>query len=397
MNLSSVFSSVAHKKLVRVDLPHLGSHQHELNGASSLREFFGATRRTQGKIQWRYFADGADALLGEGEFTFYDARAKSARRTGRTEWHFYYTGGFLSCAKVGDRLFIVKTQAGSVYGLVFEQNSAWLRAAKVLFGQTESSDGVATLPQETLTARQLEFLQRNILSELDLGIPVPAESNDAQIMLDKFGKIFPTTKIMSTFARTQVEVDLSKSDETLIRWLDREEQLFRALENVVIRERLDEGFDTVDDFIDYSLSVQNRRKSRMGFALQNHLAELFTHQGLRFTAQAKTESNNRPDFIFPGQTEYHDLSFNTALLVMLGVKSTSKDRWRQVLDEADRITEKHLCTLEAGISTKQTEAMRHRHLTLVIPASLHATYTPGQRVELLDIESFIDHARQKQA
>lgn len=396
MKLSSIFSGVANKKLVRVDLPHLGSHQHELNGASSLKRFFGTKQKTQGRIQWRYFFDGADALLGEGEFTFYDARARSARRTGRTEWHFYYTGSFLSCAKVGDRLFIVKTQSGSVYGLVFEQNSAWLRAAKVLFGHTDSTDGVTTFTKENLNARQLEFLQRNILSELELEIPIPAASNDGQIMLDKFGKIFPTTKIMSTFARTEVEVNLDNPDETLVRWLDREEQLFRALENVIIRERLDAGFNTVDEFINYSLSVQNRRKSRMGFALQNHLGELFTHQGLRFTPQAHTEANNRPDFIFPGEKQYHSPTFEAALLVMLGVKSTSKDRWRQVLTEADRIPQKHLCTLEAGISTKQTEEMQRQQLALVVPARLHETYTATQRSGLFSIAEFVDFVRVKQ-
>ena len=63
----------------------------------------------------------------------------------------------------------------------------------------------------------------------------------------------------------------------------------------------------------------------------NHLAELFTRLGLRFTPQAGTEASNKPDFIFPGEREYHDATFNAALLVILGVKSTSKDRWRQVL------------------------------------------------------------------
>jgi len=81
---------------------------------------------------------------------------------------------------------------------------------------------------------------------------------------------------------------------------------------------------------------------------------------------------------------------------MLGVKSTSKDRWRQVLDEADRIPDKHLCTLEAGISTKQTEAMRNRRLTLVIPTELHATYTSAQRAEMLNIEIFIELIRKNQ-
>ena len=50
---------------------------------------------------------------------------------------------------------------------------------------------------------------------------------------------------------------------------------------------------------------------------------------------------------------------------------TSKDRWRQVLTEADRIPQKHLCTLEAGISTKQTDETRRQSLTLVVPAGLH--------------------------
>src|SRR5204863_142293 len=75
-----------------------------------------------------------------------------------------------------------------------------------------------------------------------------------------------------------------------------------------------------------------RRATR--FWSLNHLAELFTRLGLRFTPQARTETSNQPDFIFPGAREYHDATLTPALLVMLGVKSTSKDRWRQVLTES---------------------------------------------------------------
>jgi len=81
---------------------------------------------------------------------------------------------------------------------------------------------------------------------------------------------------------------------------------------------------------------------------------------------------------------------------MLGVKSTSKDRWRQVLTEADRIPQKHLCTLEAGISTKQTDEMRRQQLTLVVPAGLHATYTGAQRAELVSLSQFVEMVSQKQ-
>lgn len=127
----------------------------------------------------------------------------------------------------------------------------------------------------------------------------------------------------------------------------------------------------------------------------NHLAELFTRHGLRFPPQARAEASNKPDFIFPGQREYHDAAFNAALLVMLGVKSTSKDRWWQVLTEADRIPQKHLCTLEAGISTKQTDEMRRQSLTLVVPAGLHATYTNAQRAGLLSVAELVEFVRKK--
>ena len=110
-----------------------------------------------------------------------------------------------------------------------------------------------------------------------------------------------------------------------------------------------EGAD-VDGFLSFSLSVQNRRKSRAGQALENHLEELFTAHGIRFARGVVTENCNTPDFLFPGALEYQNPTFPTAMLTMLGAKSTLKDRWRQVLSEAARIEDKHLLTLEPGIS-----------------------------------------------
>jgi hypothetical protein len=395
LNLSSVFTDVAHKQLVAVDLPG-GSNQHELNGIDALKEFFGTGESTHGTLSWHYFADDHEPAQDEGHFTFYDARAKSAARTGRTEWRFYYYGSFLTLANVGDWFFLARSQSGRLFALVFQNGSGWLRAAQTLFGVETSKTSFDSIRRETLEGQELELLRRQILGELGLEVALPVLPTDEELMLAKYGRTFPKTKDMAVFARTQVEVDINQPDEALVAWLDREEQLFRALENVVIGERLAAGFRTVDEFIEYSLSVQNRRKSRMGFALQNHISEVFTQHGLRFTAQARTEGNNRPDFIFPGQLEYHDEAFDAALLIMLGVKSTSKDRWRQVLTEADRIPGKHLCTLESGISTKQTDEMVRQQLSLVIPTTLHTTYTNNQRETLLSVGQFIEFVRQKQ-
>jgi hypothetical protein len=395
VNLSSVFSAVAHKVFVAVDLPG-GSHQHEINGDRGLKEFFGTSEPTRGTLSWHYFADDQEPLHEEGDFNFYDARARSSDRTGRSEWRLYYDGSFLENAEVGDRFFLARSKSGQLFGLVFQGGSSWLRAAHALFGVQISTSSFDTVPSKILASQEIELLRRQIIDELGLDLALPVRATDEELMLNRYGRTFPTTKEMALFARSQVEVDPDQPDETLVRWLNREEELFRALENIVILERLATGFRTVDEFIQYSLSVQNRRKSRMGFALQNHLSEVFTLQGLRFTAQARTEENNRPDFIFPGQDEYHDEAFDASLLVMLGVKSTSKDRWRQVLTEADRIPEKHLCTLEAGISVKQTAEMQRQKLTLVIPDSLLETYTSAQREALLNVGAFIELVRLKQ-
>ncbi len=75
---------------------------------------------------------------------------------------------------------------------------------------------------------------------------------------------------------------------------------------------------------------------------------------------------------------------------MLGVKSTCKDRWRQVLSEADRVKNKHLLTLEAAISTNQTREMEYNNLQLVIPEAIHNTYSEMQQKRLINVTEFLE-------
>jgi hypothetical protein len=394
--LADVFDAVAHKRLVPVDLPGKGSNQHELNGVSALREFFQTTEKVEGPLYWHYFADDKEAEKEEGRFSFYDARAKSAERTGRSEWRFYYSGKFLARCEPGDELIMARV-SGKVHALVFQRGSARLRAALVLFGIESTDERLSLLSSDTIAKSQLALFRRQIIEELDLDIQLPVAGNDKDLVLQRFGDQFPTTAVMSAFARDQVGLDAGDADAMLVAWLDREEQLFRALEEVVIGKRIQQGFGEVDEFIQYSLTVQTRRKSRMGHALQHHLAAVFSLHKVRFKAQAKTEGGNKPDFIFPGETEYHDAAFDASKLLMLGVKSTAKDRWRQILPEAARIRDKHLCTLQPGISVNQTDQMASERVQLVIPSSVHATYTEDQRSKLLSISGFIELVRSKQA
>ncbi len=391
MGLSNLFSSIAFKTLRTVDLPDLGSHQHEINGAASLRDFFQTGDTVKGKLLWFYFGDGAAPEKSESDFTFYDARAKSADRTGRTEWRLYYSGNFLSTASIGDALILAKDKSGVIFALVFEQNSNWLQAARILFGFDALQDSFQLLPDSTLEHQPLEFTRQQIIEALDIEVSIPTTETDRDLVLRVFGEGFPATKAMSEFARSITPINpRDDADLALTSWIQREEELFRAMEDVIVSKKLREGFADVDDFIKYSLSVQNRRKARMGYALMHHLAAVFDAYDLRYEREAVTEGKNKPDFLFPGKSEYDDPNYSATHLVMLGAKSTLKDRWRQILTEADRIPSKHLCTLEAGISRDQTEEMQKQRLTLVIPSGLHETYLPEQRILLLTLHQFIE-------
>ena len=149
-------------------------------------------------------------------------------------------------------------------------------------------------------------------------------------------------------------------------------------------------------FLGFSLSVQNRRKARAGQALEHHLEALFIANNISYVRGAETENRNKPDFLFPGQTAYHDHAFDPARLTMLGAKSTLKDRWRQVLSEATRIPEKHLLTLAPGVSENQTDEMRAKNLQLVIPQRLHDTYRPAQQIWLMNVADFVKLVGERQ-
>lgn len=210
----------------------------------------------------------------------------------------------------------------------------------------------------------------------------------------------PSLGAFSLYARnTLPEADARDDpDSAVTAWMEQEETLFRVLERHLIEKYLVEGFAAdVERFLSFSKSVQNRRKSRAGHALENHLEEVFTLFQIRHSRNAITENNSRPDFIFPGSPEYHDPRFDQSGLTMLGVKSTCKDRWRQVLAEADRIKLKHLFTLESAISANQTAEMHAKNLQLILPQSLHATFLPKQQEWLLDLREFLALLRERQS
>ncbi len=187
-----------------------------------------------------------------------------------------------------------------------------------------------------------------------------------------------------------------KPDDKLLDWTEVEYRLFRAIEHDRYGSLIKKGFSDVDKFIELANQVLNRRKSRAGKSLEHHLSSLFTGNSIRFTSQAVTEGNKKPDFIFPSVESYHDSSFPVDKLASLAAKTTCKDRWRQILNEADRLRSKNkfLCTLQQGISSTQLEEMKNEKVVLVVPEKYIKTYPKKFQSDIWTIKKFIDYIKE---
>lgn len=112
-----------------------------------------------------------------------------------------------------------------------------------------------------------------------------------------------------------------------------------------------------------------------------------------FVHRPVIEGGKRPDFLFPTLTAYENPAFPANRLRMLAAKTTCKDRWRQVLNEASRIATKHLLTLQEGVSEGQFREMQEAGVQLVVPLGLHDSYPEAVRPHLVDFESFLGDVR----
>jgi hypothetical protein len=392
--LSEYFEGVAAKRLSAVEADETRSNQHEYNATKAMLDFMGRpAEKSRLPARFVYMCDEDDDPAFEDAFlTLYDSRE---RHPTRSEYRFYFpTTQVSQLAGENDLLVLAKRRDGGMLVIVAENGSSAANQIEWLFGLSgETLPGFSVRAELENDQDRIGFAATFILESIGVVVE-PAEETWLDVMLSRFGGGFPKTLEFSGFARgTLPDVDAREDpDAALMAWMEREEILFRTLERHLIGERLSRGFGgeavDIDGFMSFSLSVQNRRKSRVGLALENHLAHLFGTLGVRCSRTAVTERRSKPDFLFPGSAEYHDPAFDPLCLTMLGVKSTCKDRWRQILPEADRISPKHLLTLEAGISEHQTAEMHSQGVQLVLPRALHETYSPMQRGWLQDLRDF---------
>lgn len=332
----------------------------------------GQNKEEFNKIKWQ------DDFETEAHFKYYGQGTRNEYRiTG-----FGRNFPFLKPDFTGSLVVILKQKDSSYKGYVLETEEE-IEYFLDYFGIT---------PTET-----------NRLIDTELANPEEKEKIAIQEFINSLTTDFPSSEQMSLEAQRiqnlvfdHNEYIQLKPDDKLLDWTEVEYRLFRAIEHDRYGSLIKNGFSDVEKFIELANQVLNRRKSRAGKSLEHHLSSLFTGNSITFTPQAVTEGNKKPDFIFPSVESYHNASFPVDKLASLAAKTTCKDRWRQVLNEADRLRSKNkfLCTLQQGISSAQLEEMKSEKVVLVVPERYIKTYPEKYQSDIWTVKKFIDYIKE---
>ncbi len=361
------------------DIGETGGHQYGIYiGKESWEILFekkgtkGANAKKNVRIKWQ------DDFTTDSVFTYYGQGTRNEYRITRFGKDF----PFLTSDNLGNLFVLVKNSKAEYSGYVFSVETDFEEFFQA-FGMsaTETNKIIRT---SGLISDELALEKEFVAYVKNLAVEFPSSLEVADKAREIFYKV-----------HNHIENIQSNPDKELIKWIDTEYLLFRRIEDTRFGLVVREGFTDINDFIELANSILNRRKSRAGKSLEHHLKKVFEINSLRFVSQPYTEGNRQPDFIFPGQLEYVNSAYSSNKLVFLAAKTTCKDRWRQIINEAARIKHKHLFTLQQGISSQQLKEMREENVTLVVPEEYKKYYPLAFRDSIFSLKKFILYVREK--
>lgn len=214
---------------------------------------------------------------------------------------------------------------------------------------------------------------------------------------DEWLQVFPSPNAL--FEKSvQIEKNLELSiDERLVKRSSLQHEIFRFVEEASVLPQVRRGFSSIDEFLSVAQTVLQRRKASSDQSLVLQVKQILIEENLveesHFSCQPKLIEKTKPDFVFPSEEAYNNERFSDQDLRVLAVKSTIRDRWRQVLEEAKRVPTKHLLTVQEGVSKEQFQQITEANVRLVVPKPIHSEYPKEVRSRLMTLQDFIDEIR----
>ena len=326
------------------------------------------------KIKWQ------NDFETDSRFIYYGTGTRNEYRLTRFGKGF----PFLEEENIGDLLIIAKKSDKYYEAFVLSSDEDIEEFFNAFGISSTETNGILPKTTELTAEERLLLLFQQFIAKLTVDFPPTIElaTGARNIFFEAFG--------------LKTDIVLNRPDNELLNWISTEFDLFKAIENNRYGEIIRNPFPTVDELIKTANTILNRRKSRAGKSLEHHLSEVFNIWKLSYTSQAITEQNKKPDFIFPNIETYFSEPVGSNKLIFLGAKTTCKDRWRQIIGEADRIPQKHLFTLQQGISGNQLKEMKSAGVTLVVPKPYLTSFPKDYREDIWTLDKFVKYVESTQ-
>ena len=135
---------------------------------------------------------------------------------------------------------------------------------------------------------------------------------------------------------------------------------------VEVQAALDAAEKSFHEWDRFFLSLTQSRRSRAGTAFQEIMSALMDKMGYPFEAQPVL-TDSKPDFVMPSKDWY---LHNASDCIILTLKRTLRERWRQVPTEGNSGSTFFLGTIDAKVPPLELDKMKELNVRLVVPARL---------------------------
>lgn len=141
-------------------------------------------------------------------------------------------------------------------------------------------------------------------------------------------------------------------------------------------------FEDLDGFF---MSIFQSRKSRAGGAFEFMIRTMFRHLSYPFSEQINIDGAT-PDFVLPSEERFRLQPLDC---IIFTAKRTLRERWRQVVTEANKGYTFFLATIDEKISKSQIDQMGKHKVFLVVPKAIkHKNPVYAESYNVLSFEDF---------
>lgn len=144
-------------------------------------------------------------------------------------------------------------------------------------------------------------------------------------------------------------------------------------------------FNELDKFF---LSISQSRKSRAGGAFEFIIREMLIKLEYPFSEQVVI-GGAKPDYVLPSEEYFLERPLDSILLT---AKRTLRERWRQIVTEANRAYGYFLATIDKKVSQNQIKQTSEHKVYIVVPESIKQEITHYKTAyNVISFENFFEN------